>query len=992
MFVRLFLVVILWAEFTNILFGEVQEKDVNFPFYQYEVERYIEEGKKLYEGKEYEKAKDRFGIAFIIAKAKNDKRFMGIAGFWLANCSLQIKNYDDAIRYIRISERYVKYLAKNFVIRIYFLLGKIYEEKKRYRLAISYYKRAIQEAKNISDKELPTLIYAEVLFRISNLYITIYQGNRKYLKKAYEYFVRAGNMYIDAKRYEKGILSLYKGMKIAYDIELPSEKYRDKLKNLLHYSIFMKLINRAYDIAYLLLSVYIREYRLIEAIRLLESLIEKDVFRKRQDFLANIFSELAHLYKLAKLHNKAIIYYNKAMELYSLQGMRKERIATILELFYLYLSLGNFHQAMITIEKLETFDNINSLNIMDKVYPALLTKAHVYNLKATLFLLMKEIKKARNFYEIAILQQDKTDIDEYNSIFGLLMIDFIKQRYDKIIVSIEKIRKEGGIKSNVILYYRFINLLAWSYAIEGENRKALKLFRMLEFMPNKIIEIEMYRWQVFLGEAYTLYRMGKKLDVVRNKLSFAVNDFFSFVHFNKNISFFVFGYIAIENEKRLFNLYSIVLLSIGDYETALSVLERYKYHNLFTTIESLYGEYFLERLFPPISGFFIIRNEIINIRNSYISAILYKQKSNMHELSLKYQNWKEAYKEIIRELLSSDYRFFVGDMYDVDIEEVKNVLADDEVLVYYFYDSKRLYVMAITHNDIKIYTQNIRNLEGKIKRFILYLEKGNKQYKHLSMLFYNKLLKWVMRKYSTKKVLYIVPNYALFYIPYYALLTGRREFVFNKVGLVLLPFLEEIYMDEKDIKYWRIAIIPTKEEVAEKYHKSEENEIEDIEGVFEGNVVLKDTIPDNVGLLHIATMGLQKNVFSPPIFFPSFNKDVFSVIYLFKEMHHIVFSGYTMQVENLSKDNRYMLGNDMLLIAFRLLINNIRNFAISLWFSNSEDTSKLWVGFYSKYHRYLLAKDKRARIKAFLEAIKIIYLRNPKPKYWGNFLIFGGIR
>lgn len=121
------------------------------------------------------------------------------------------------------------------------------------------------------------------------------------------------------------------------------------------------------------------------------------------------------------------------------------------------------------------------------------------------------------------------------------------------------------------------------------------------------------------------------------------------------------------------------------------------------------------------------------------------------------------------------------------IDELKLLVANDEVLVEYYYQQKEMFVFLVDHQRLQVFALDATNLEGKVRELRSSLEHiGSDEWQATAEGLYERLWKPIEASTSGKNVT-IIAHGALHYLPFSILRRPDGELLIDHVGLRFLP-------------------------------------------------------------------------------------------------------------------------------------------------------------------------------------------------------------
>lgn len=151
------------------------------------------------------------------------------------------------------------------------------------------------------------------------------------------------------------------------------------------------------------------------------------------------------------------------------------------------------------------------------------------------------------------------------------------------------------------------------------------------------------------------------------------------------------------------------------------------------------------------------------------------------------------------------------------VEEIKNTLGSDEILVEYFIGKEKSYVWAVTGDKISYAVlPKKEKLVSKVKKIRRFLAPGTSTpptqedtercKKELSE-FYSIVLKPVEKQLEGKKTVIIVPHSVLHYVPFCAMMDGDGKYMVEKYNVLTEPSASSfvLFRRRKEQRPWALG-------------------------------------------------------------------------------------------------------------------------------------------------------------------------------------------
>lgn len=320
----------------------------------------------------------------------------------IANCYSRIGDIDNSIS---IYSLLLKHLHNpSSISETLNAVGINYEYKDDFVRALDYYKQAIKVNKNDDHWSLATS-YCNIA--------GVYKSTNKY-DDALEYYKRATTIFENYYGDKVAVMTCYYGIAYIYGkLHKKNEalKYIDKYIAVItqeygeaHYVRFSALQYKA--------SIFLNNEEYDNALTTLLSIV--DVFESKSDIKAKVwikvYSDIGELYNKKKVFNKAITYYQKAIELATHEN--NEAVAKLADMYIkvgaIYFSVQQYEECANTMEK--------ALIIYEETRKLPHDKMHEYHkMLGVLCRKTNKFEKALDHYEKALTYYYKALLSTYAS-------------------------------------------------------------------------------------------------------------------------------------------------------------------------------------------------------------------------------------------------------------------------------------------------------------------------------------------------------------------------------------------------------------------------------------------------------------------------------------------------------------------------------------------------------------------------------------------------
>jgi len=463
------------------------------------------QGIELFNKEKYGAAQKKF-INTIDLIPASQSQIKTDAEYYSALCALELFNNDAEY----LLKNFIKMHPENSKVKItYFLLGKFYYTKKKYKETIKYFEKV--DVYDLSDEQL------------------------------IEYNFKRGYSNFCLEDYDKSKITLYEIINKETKYTAPANYYYAHIAYIEgNYETALKGFNKLSDnelfspiIPYYIVQIYFLQENYDELLKVAPALLEKSTKRRAPE-IARLIGEA---YYNTSRFKEAIPY----LEMYKQKNHNILSRHDIYQLGYAYYRTDNFKKA-ISIFKNIAYENDsltqNTYYHLADCYIKTNQKQFAYNsfLSAYKMNFDKEIKEdalfnyAKLAYELCYNPYNESInafqkyIEEYpkspriNEANRYLVNLYLSTRnYKNALFSIEKIKNKSDdlkIAYQKITYFRGVE-----YFNDGELDEAIELFdKSLKNIYNKTITAESYYWK---AEAY--YRLEKFDLAIKNYNTFLLS-------------------------------------------------------------------------------------------------------------------------------------------------------------------------------------------------------------------------------------------------------------------------------------------------------------------------------------------------------------------------------------------------------------------------------------------------------------------------------------
>ncbi len=951
--------------------------------------------------------------------------------------------YDSSSYYYTMAGDIYKNIAEHYSLRTgwaYYVrccnsIGVNFKSQQKYENAMVYSEKAL----NIAKEKLGEYS-VEVAICYSNM------GNAQWglgkIDKAMEYQKKALKIGISAPKPEEYLPSIYNNLGILYkekgDYEQALDYYKKSLEiDIKTFGEIHSRVTNTYNnigVVYSFKEDYKRAKEYYE-----KSLgIKLKIFDEYHPSIALGYVNLGNASSDNNDYDEALEHFTKALKIYrKVYDEEHPMIAlTYLNIATIYRDKDEYNRAEEYFMKALDIGLKNS----DDRY---LTISRTYHNLGELYTTKKEYEKALTFFNKSLLIKNKKnefyDKDIAITYRMISSIYSVQQKYvlalnfiQKAILSVSPFFQDSNYQTNPSLnnilsevdllrsLKRKANILERTYNQHSKNINDLSLslstYQLASELADKIrLSYKKETSQLFFGnETSNLY--GNAIDVALQLENITHNPYYkeqAFFFAEKNKSAVLLQSLLETHAKKFSNIPDSVL------EKEKMLKRELTFHD--TQIEKIFSK-----------------------NTAQDSARAKELEDTRFALSVQYQE--------LLEQLEKQYPQYYELKYQTKTATVKNIqqhLDSSTVMLHYFVGDSVLHIFAITKDTFDIVTTTIdttfhhhaKELYERVQKINIVQKNNFQKFVQLNHSLYNHIIQPVEKLLRNKRVLVIIPDGILRYIPFEMLL---REKSANTKNFSSLKYL----IKDFEISYHYSAIlwsgeaqqkyIPTKKETkfvgfapvfdekltnnyAENYRfafadttlraaergkfkalPETETELRSIEKLFSHNAKMyfrheaseekfKRIANNYTGTyLHLATHSFSNStspqlsgiVFSPP-------KDSTSTedgILYAGEIYNLALPTSLVTLSSCESGiGKEVKGEGMLTLGRGFLYAGARNVLFSLWKVNDKQTGQLMIKFYKNVKKGKSYSESLRKAKLFMLAKEETAL----PLYWSSFVLVG---